>query len=168
MQLNIAIARSTRTTVWLWSCIYTVSQKTSYLWLAITLTHVNWFWYFFGRNVTDKAGNQKMLYYLTTNNLCFCTMRQNKETRKSHFSLKCCISRERCSGWTVLHAPCTSALSITERRIVICLWCVWCPLHIVEIVRYPINTVHWLSRRLDEEQLPSFTQRPTPWQTWLT
>jgi len=21
--------------------------------------------------------------------------------------------------------------------------------------------------RLDEEQLPSFTQRPTPWQTWL-
>ena len=22
--------------------------------------------------------------------------------------------------------------------------------------------------RLDQEQLPSFTQRPTPWQTWLT
>jgi len=38
----------------------------------------------------------------------------------------------------------------------------------VEIVRYPINTVHWLSLRLDEEQLPSFTQRPTPCQTWLT
>jgi len=37
----------------------------------------------------------------------------------------------------------------------------------VEIVRYLINTVHWLLLRLDKEQLPSFTQRPTPWQTWL-
>ena len=37
----------------------------------------------------------------------------------------------------------------------------------VEIVRYHINTVHWLSLRLDEEQLPTFTQRPTPWQSWL-
>jgi len=32
----------------------------------------------------------------------------------------------------------------------------------VAIVRYPINTVHRLSLRLDEEQLPSFTQRLTP------
>jgi len=38
----------------------------------------------------------------------------------------------------------------------------------VEIVRYPISTVHWFSLSLDEEQFPSFTQRPTPWQTWLT
>jgi len=30
----------------------------------------------------------------------------------------------------------------------------------VEIVSYPINTVHRLSLRLDEEQLRSFTQRP--------
>ena len=34
-------------------------KKTSYLWLAITLTHMNAFWYFFGRNVTDKVGNQR-------------------------------------------------------------------------------------------------------------
>jgi len=27
-------------------CNYTVSQKTSHRWLAITLTHVNGFWYF--------------------------------------------------------------------------------------------------------------------------
>jgi len=27
----------------------------------------------FGRNVTDKVGNQKTLYYATSNNLCFCT-----------------------------------------------------------------------------------------------
>jgi len=39
----------------------------------------------FGRNVTDKVGNQKMLYYATSNNLCFCITRQNGETRKSHF-----------------------------------------------------------------------------------
>jgi len=26
--------------------LYTVSQKTSHLWLAITLTHVHRFWYF--------------------------------------------------------------------------------------------------------------------------
>jgi len=25
---------------------------------------------FFGRNVTDKVGNQKSLYYATSNNLC--------------------------------------------------------------------------------------------------
>jgi len=37
----------------------------------------------------------------------------------------------------------------------------------IEIVRHPTNTVHWHSRRLDEEQLPSFTQWRTPWQTWL-
>jgi len=44
----------------------------------------------FGRNVTDKVSNQKTLYYATPNNLCFCTTWQNGETRKSHFSLKCC------------------------------------------------------------------------------
>ena len=33
-------------------------SKMYHLWLAITLTHVNGFWYFFRRNVTDKS-NQK-------------------------------------------------------------------------------------------------------------
>jgi len=55
----------------------------------------------FGRNVTDKVGNQKMLYYATSNNLCFCTTCQNGETWKSHFSL----------NWIVLHAQCTCVLS---------------------------------------------------------
>ena len=32
---------------------------------------------FFGRNVTDKVGNQKTLYYVTSNNLCFCITCQN-------------------------------------------------------------------------------------------
>jgi len=64
---------------------------------------------------------------------CYCKSRQSKvalichlivllhylangETRKSHFSLKYCISRERCSSWSVLHAVCC----LPERKIVIC------------------------------------------------
>jgi len=70
---------------------YTVSQKTSHLWFAITLTYVNAFWYFFGRRVANKAINQKTLYG-APNNLCFCATWQNGETQKSHFSLKFCIS----------------------------------------------------------------------------
>jgi len=56
---------------------YTVSQKTSHIWFAITWTYVNGVWYIFGRNVTDKVSNQKMFYYITSNNLCFCTAWQN-------------------------------------------------------------------------------------------
>jgi len=47
-------------------------------------TH-EWILIFFGRNVTDKVGNQKSLYYATSSNLCFCTTWQNGEMRKSHF-----------------------------------------------------------------------------------
>jgi len=57
----------------------TLSQKTSHLWFAITLTHMNTFWYFFGRNVTDKVSNQKMLYCATSNNVCFCTTWQTEK-----------------------------------------------------------------------------------------
>jgi len=60
-----------------------------------------WILILFGRNVTDKVGNQKTLYYVTPNNLCFCTTCQNVETRKSHISL----------NWIVLHTQCTCALS---------------------------------------------------------
>ena len=60
-----------------------------------------WILIFFGTNVTDKAGNQKTLYYATSNNLCFCTTWQNAGTRKSHISL----------NWIVLHTQCTCALS---------------------------------------------------------
>jgi len=95
--------------------LYTVSQKTSHLWLAITLTH-EWILTFFGRNITDKVGNQRTLHYATSNNLCFCTTTKNGKTRKSHFSLECCISQERCSSWTVLHAQCY----LSERKNVIC------------------------------------------------
>ena len=64
-----------------------MTQKTSHLWLTITLTRKRID--LSGRNVTGKVSNQKTLYYATSNNLCFCTTWQNGETRKS---LKWCIS----------------------------------------------------------------------------
>ena len=42
-----------------------------------------WILIFFGRNVTDKVGNQKMLYHATSNNLCFCTTWQMQK-HESH------------------------------------------------------------------------------------
>ena len=54
-------------------------------------TH-EWILIFFVRNVTDKVSNQNMFYCVTSNNICFCTTWQNGETRKLHFSLKCCIT----------------------------------------------------------------------------
>jgi len=115
------------TSCWFYRSISTVSlfctirdiihrvSKTSRLWLVITLTHMNKFSYFFGRNVTDKVSNQKTLYCTTPNNLCFCTTWQNGETWKLHFSLKCYISRECCSNWTVLSSWKKNCH----------LWCVW-------------------------------------------
>jgi len=55
-----------------WSLLnlyYTVSQKTSHLCFAITLTHMNVILIFFVRNVTDKVSNQKTLYCATSNNV---------------------------------------------------------------------------------------------------
>jgi len=112
---------------------------------------------FFGRNVTDKVGNQKMLQYATSSNLCFHTIWQNEETWKSHF-----FTQMLCSSWIVLHA----VRCLPERKIVIC--DVFDSIYICWDSKIPINTVHCLSLRLDEEQLPSFTQRPTPQQLWLT
>jgi len=60
----------------------------------------------FGRNVTNNVGNQKMLHYATSNNLCFCTTWQNGKTWKSHSSL----------NWTLLHAQCTCALSCWKKQ----------------------------------------------------
>ena len=43
----------------------------------------------FGRNVTEKVGNQKMLYFPTSHNYCFCTTLQNWKHGKCVFSRKC-------------------------------------------------------------------------------
>ena len=71
-----------------------VSKNVMHLWFAITLTHVNAFWYFFGRNVIDKVSNQKTLYYATSINVCFCTTVPGKTGKHENriFSFKYCIS----------------------------------------------------------------------------
>jgi len=109
----------------------------------------------FGRNATDKVCNQKTLYYATSNNLCFCTTWHNGETRKSHFH-----------SVGLLHTQCTCALSSWKKKLsfVMCL--------IASNICWDSNIPLILSidfySRLDEEQLPPFTQRLTRWWTWLT
>jgi len=65
--------------------IYTVSQKNVPPLACYNFDAHEWILTFFGRNVTDKIGNQKTLYYATSNNLCFCTTWQNAETRNHIF-----------------------------------------------------------------------------------
>jgi len=45
----------------------------------------------FGIRVTEKAGNQNILYFPTSPNLCFCTTWGNRKPKSCVFSLKCCI-----------------------------------------------------------------------------
>jgi len=67
--------------------IYTVSQKTSHLWLAITLTHTRErILISFGRSVTDKVSNQKKLYYATSNNLFLHYLAKRKNTKNAFFT----------------------------------------------------------------------------------
>jgi len=65
---------------------YTVSQKNVPPLACYNFDTHEWILIFFGTNVTDKVGNQKTLYYATSNNSCFYTTWQNAETRKSHIS----------------------------------------------------------------------------------
>ena len=92
--------------------IYIVSQKVPPL-ACYNFDAHEWILIFFGRNVTDKVGNQNTLYYATSNNLCFCTTWQNAETWKSHISL----------NWIVLHTQCTCALFSWKKKLfsVMCL-----------------------------------------------
>jgi len=45
----------------------------------------------FGTSVTEKVGNQKVLYFPTSHNLCFCTTWGNRKPKNCVFSLKCCM-----------------------------------------------------------------------------
>jgi len=87
--------------------LYTVSQKNVPPLACYNFDAREWILIFFGRNVTDKVGNQKTLYYATWNNLCFSTTWQNGETWKSHFSL----------NWIVLHTQCTCAMSSWKKKL---------------------------------------------------
>jgi len=61
---------------------YTVSQKTSHIWLAIILTCTVLITIIFGTSVTEEVGNQNMLYFPTSPNLCFCTTWENRKPKK--------------------------------------------------------------------------------------
>jgi len=91
---------------------YTVSKNVPLL-ACYNFDAHEWTLIFFGRNVTDKVGNQKTLYYATPKNLCFSTTCQNGKTRKSHISL----------NRIVLHTQCTCALSSCKKKMssVMCL-----------------------------------------------
>jgi len=45
----------------------------------------------FGKSVTEKVGNQSVLYFPTSPNLCFCTACGNRKPDNCIFSLKCCM-----------------------------------------------------------------------------
>ena len=105
-------------TSWFWfvtgsDSSYTVSQKNVSPLACYDFDTHEWILIFFSRNVTGKVGNQRMLYYATSNNLCYCTTWQNWETQKARFSL----------SWTVSHAQCTCALSSWKKTLssVMCL-----------------------------------------------
>jgi len=45
----------------------------------------------FGTSVTEKVGNQNILYFPTSPNLCFCTTWGNRKPKNCVFSLQCCM-----------------------------------------------------------------------------
>jgi len=104
--------RATSTNKWLHHFVHHVSKNVSPLACCNFDAH-EWILIYFGRNVTDKVGNQKTLYHATSSSLCFCTTWQNAEARRSLISL----------SWIVLHTQCTSALSSWKKNLssVMCL-----------------------------------------------
>jgi len=100
-------------------------------------TH-EWILIFFGRNVTDKVGNQKTLYY--------SALPGKTGKHENHiFTQLDCVTRTK-------HL---CAVFLEEKKS--ChLWCLWWCLTFVEIVRYPINTVHWLLFQAGRRTTPIF------------
>jgi len=45
-----------------------------------------------GTRITEKVGNQNVLYFPTSPNLCFYTTWGNRKPKNCIFSLKCCMS----------------------------------------------------------------------------
>jgi len=114
-QLRVSVCCVCVRFVTLYKSLYTVSQKNVPPLPCHNFDAHELILTFFGRNVTDKVGNQKTLYYATSNNLCFCTTWQNAETRKSHISL----------NWIVLHT-CTMHVCVIFLKEKNChLWYVW-------------------------------------------
>jgi len=95
-------------------CNYTVSQKTSHLWLAITLMHMNGFWYFLAEMLLLEYAIKRRFTMPPQVTCASALPGKNAERRKSHVSL----------NWIVLHTHNAPVCYLPERKN--ChLWCVW-------------------------------------------
>jgi len=63
--------------------IHRVSKNVPLLACYNSDTH-EWILIFFGRNVTDKVGNQKTLYYATSSNFCFYSALPGKTGKREN------------------------------------------------------------------------------------
>jgi len=91
---------------------YTVSQKTSHLWLALTLMHVNGFWYFLAEMLPIKQAIKRR-FTMPPPITCASALPVKTGKWESHFSL----------SWIVLHTQCACALSSWKKKLssVMCL-----------------------------------------------
>jgi len=190
----------------LWICNIHCVSKTCRLWFTITLTHVNRFWYFCGKCITNKVSNQKR-FTMPLQITCASALHSKtaKHENRIFFTqmLYQCIARIELvppwflqSFWLTTHthaavwlpkscnqcvqlgcwghglwerksrAPqqldCVARTMHVHQRTVFLkgkkchLWCVWCRLTFVQLVRYLINTVHWFSLQAWRKTTPIF------------
>ena len=93
--------------------LYTVFQKNAPPLACYIFDAHEWILIFFGRNVTDKVGNQNTLYCTTPNNLCFCTIPVKTGKHENHIFhsiglcythnvfVRCLPERKKCNLWCV-------------------------------------------------------------------
>ena len=93
---------------------------------------------FIGRNATDKVGNQKAFYYATSNN-CASALPVKIGKHENHIFHS--------NGLCYIHTMHLCAVFLEEKMPSV--MCLIASNNFVEIVRYPINTVHDFCSRLD-------------------
>jgi len=71
----------------------------------------------FGISVTKKVGNQNVLYFPTSPNLCFCTPWGNRKPENCVFSLKCCMLYTKNTRKTLKYHLVTAEPSFTVKTI---------------------------------------------------
>ena len=71
----------------------------------------------FGTSVTEKVGNQNVLYFSTSPNLCFCTPWGNMKPENCVFSLKCCMLYTKNTPKTLKYHLVTAEPSFTVKTI---------------------------------------------------
>jgi len=71
----------------------------------------------FGTRVTEKVGNQNVLYFPTSPNLCFCTARGNRKPKNCIFSLKCCMLFTKNTRNTLKYHLVTAELPFTVKTV---------------------------------------------------